>query len=184
MNLLEVGMHVNANLVHEKRVSCCLVADSDELFEHCRRSLLVVGPGCTAGIVQEGEYLSKDEGVTTEQIHVQAVFSFLEDLKALCGRELSLGVLKEVRVGVVLDQNGIRRHRHLDLLKIVLRAGAYLDDCIWKRVECFDGVIDVETGHGLDVLVAVESRANIGSRQVLLLRERLRGLDACLGDCS
>jgi len=76
--------------------------------------------------------------VTTEQIHVQAMFSFLEDLKALCGRELSLGVLKEVRVGVVLDQNGIRRHRHLDLLKVVLRAGAYLDDRIRKRVECFD----------------------------------------------
>ena len=138
MNLLEVGMHVNANLVHEKRVSCCLVADSDELFEHCRRSLLVVGPGCTTGIIQEGEYLGKDEGVALEQIHVQAMFSVLEDLKALRGRELALGVLKKVRVGVVLDQNRIRRHRHLNLLKVVLRAGAHLDDSIWKRVECFD----------------------------------------------
>jgi hypothetical protein len=73
-----------------------------------------------------------------EQIHVHAMFSVLEDLKALRGREFALDFVKKVRVRVILDQNGIRRHGHLDLLKVVLRAGAYLDDCIWKRVECFD----------------------------------------------
>ena len=66
VNLLDVSMHVDANLVHEERGSCFLVADADELLEHRRRSFLVVGPGCTAGIVQEGEDLGLDEGVAIE----------------------------------------------------------------------------------------------------------------------
>ena len=87
-----------------------------------------------------------------------------------------------------MDQGGIWRHGHFDLLELILRAGADLDDRVGRRVECFDRIIDVEAGHRIDVVVAVESRANVISRERLLLRverqRRQRRLDARLGDCS
>ena len=55
VDLLEVGVHVDPNLIHEKPLRCRLVVDVDELPEDVWSSLLVVGPRCAARIIQEGE---------------------------------------------------------------------------------------------------------------------------------
>ena len=65
-----------------------------------------------------------------------------------------------------MDEDGIRRHGHLDLLELILRADAHLNDRCWRRVEVFDRVVDVEAGRELQWLVAVSGLAVEGSAEV------------------